>query len=495
MWENLLDVNIKDFSLIPQKTGIYKFYDQDKKVLYIGKALNLRTRVSSYFKSKHSDRPHVIAMLPLIKKIGIIEVDNEIESLILESALVKKYQPKFNVELKDDKSFAWIYIALNEEFPRVEIIRSIKKDEYRKGKLFGPYPKGNSVKSIFNYIRKLYPFCTCKNPQKPCLYYHLNLCPAPYHGKISRGDYMENINNIVKFLRGGKKNIIRDLDKKMRLLADEEKFEEASVLRDKIKDLEYISQKISFSPFISEDEYMDTRYEKIRKLLDDLKNKLQIKKLHRIECYDISNIQGKFAYGAMSVAVDGRLKKGDYRVFKISEDKIDDPAMLRDVVKRRLEHMEKDMEDSSLFSKPELILIDGGKGQLSALNDLIPQDIKMLGISKGKHLKRKKMKAKEEFWVFERGNYRKINVEYPFILSYLRDEAHRFGLKHYRKNIGRYSKASVLDRIEGIGVKRRKLLLKKLKSVDNIKTATVGDLNSVLKNKAIAQKVYDYFQN
>jgi excinuclease ABC subunit C len=495
MWENLLDIEKKDFTFLPRKTGIYKFYDESGKVLYVGKALNLKARITSYFKDSHYDRPHIIAMIPLIKKVGIIEVDNEIESLILESALVKKYQPKFNVELKDDKSFSWIYISMNEKFPSVKIVRSIKKGDYQEGRLFGPYPKGNSIKSIFNYVRKLYPFCTCKNPKTPCLYYHLNLCPAPYHGKISHVDYMENINSIIKFLEGRKKNIIRDLDKKMKSLAKGKEFEEAGVLRDKIKDLEYISQKIGFSPFVSEDEYMITRYEKIRNSLENLKNKLGSKKLRRIECYDISNIQGKFAYGAMSVAVDGQLKKDDYRVFKISQDKIDDPAMLRDVVKRRLEHLGNNLYDSSLFSKPDLILIDGGKGQLSVLHDLIPKDIKMLGISKGKHLKKKKKKAKEEFWILEEGKYRKINIEYPFLLAYLRDEAHRFGLKHYRKNIGKYSKTSALDRIEGIGSKRRKLLLREFKNIENIKTATIEDLNLVLKNKTVAKRVYDHFQN
>ncbi len=461
---------------IPQKGGVYKFLDDKKEILYIGKALNLKTRVSSYFTSTHSDRPHIIKMLQYIKDVETITTENEIESLILESALIKKYRPKFNVLAKDDKSFSWIYISTQDEFPRVKIVRSIKKDEIKKGKLFGPYPKGNATKRLFNYIRKIYPFCTCTNPKEPCLYYHLNLCPAPFQGKISKEDYRKNINGIINFLSGRKKNIVSSLKKEMEVYAKTKDFEKAAILRDKINDLEYISQKISVSPFEAEDEYFASK-------LTSLKEELFLKKLSRIECFDISNIQGQFAFGAMSVAIDGRLDNSEYRIFKIREtNKPDDPKMLFEVLYRRI----KKYTD---LDKPDLILIDGGISQLSVLKNIIPKDIKVIAISKGKRMKRKNVKQVDEFWTYDSDEYKNIKIKSIKLLVELRDEAHRFGIKYHRKSRAKYAKASVLDKIEGIGEKRKKALIKKFGSIENIKKASVSELNEVVKNKNLSGRI------
>jgi excinuclease ABC subunit C len=464
----------KQLENTPRKTGIYKFFDQKNNILYIGKALNLKARVSSYFRDEHHDRPQIIKMIPLITKIETIVTENEVESMILESALIKKYKPKFNVEFKDDKSFAWIHISTYDKFPKVKIVRSIKKGEFEKGKLFGPYPKGKPVKRVFDYIRKLYPFCTCKNPKDLCLYYHLNLCPGPYHGKISQEHYRENINNIVKFLSGKKRNLVTKLKKEMQDYAKKHDFEKAANLRDKVEDLEYLSQKISISPFESEQEYLNSRYEKIRNSLITLSKQLGISNLKRIECFDISNIQGKFAYGAMSVAINGRLAPEEYRIFKIKElQEANDPGMLKEVLSRRLKH----------GRKPNLILIDGGIPQLSALKDLIPKGIKLMGISK------EKKNQSDNFWFLNGVIIKKMKVDYPFLLVELRDEAHRFGVKYYRKSIGKYMKTSTLDSIEGIGPRRRKALIKHFGSVEKIKSASFDELYSVLKNKTVVKKI------
>ncbi|MCA9375029.1 GIY-YIG nuclease family protein, partial [Candidatus Dojkabacteria bacterium] len=191
--------------LIPRRTGVYKFYDQNGELLYIGKALNLNSRVTSYFRQDHTDRPHIIPMIPKIYNIEYIETENEVEALVLESALVHKQQPKYNVMLKDDKSYAWIYISTHEKVPRIEIVRSIDPKSFKNGRLFGPYPSGRAVLQVFRYIRKLYPFCTCKNPKEPCLYYHMGLCPGPHFDYISHEEYMKNIGEIIKFLQGKKK--------------------------------------------------------------------------------------------------------------------------------------------------------------------------------------------------------------------------------------------------------------------------------------------------
>ncbi len=459
---------------VPRKSGIYKFLDEDGNVLYIGKALNLKSRVSSYFRSDHKDRPYLFKMIPLINKIETIVTENEVESTILESALIKKYKPKFNIEFKDDKSFAWIHISTYEKYPKIKIIRSIKKGDFEKGRVFGPYPKGKAIKSVFDYIRKLYPFCTCKNPRELCLYYHLNLCPGPYHGKISEEDYKDNINNIIKFLSGKKRNLVTKLKKEMNYYAQEENFEQAAKLRDKIDDLEYLSQEISVSPFHSEDEYFASRYKKIRDSLLMLSKKLKIPSLSRIECFDISNIQGKFAYGAMSVAINGRLVPKEYRIFKIKELKEpNDPGMLKEVLFRRLKR----------GKKPELILIDGGVSQLSALSNLVPEDIKVMGISKVKK------NRGDNFWILDSGKVKPVKVDYPFLLVELRDEAHRFGLKYHRKSMLKYMKTSSLDKIEGVGPKRRKALLEKFGSLDKIKKASFKEINDVVKNREVAKKI------
>lgn len=461
---------------IPTKTGVYKFYDENGKILYIGKALNLKARVSSYFKNNHYDRPQIIKMIPLIHDIKTITTENEVESVVLESALIKKYKPKFNVEQKDDKSFAWIHISTYDEFPKVKIVRSIRKKDFEEGRIFGPYPKGKAVKRIFDYIRKLYPFCTCNNPQKPCLYYHLDLCPAPYHGKISKEEYRENIDNIIKFLSGKRKKILKNLKNQMKDYALEQDFEKAANLRDKIEDLEYLSQKIAVSPFETEQDYLKNRYEKIKNSLTTLSKQLGVENLRRIECFDISNIQGKFAYGAMSVAVNGRLSNEEYRIFKIKDyHQSNDVGMIYEVISRRLKRGEL----------PDLILLDGGVGQLSGVKDLIPEGVKLMGISKIKG----KSKKKDKFWFLDGNEIKTINVSYPYLLVELRDEAHRFGVKYYRKSIGKYMKASVLDSIDGIGPKRRKALLNRFGSVSGVKKASFEELNEVLKNKKLVEKI------
>jgi excinuclease ABC subunit C len=479
---------------IPVKTGIYKFYDNKKNVLYVGKALNLRARVNSYFRETHVDRPHILKMLPLIDDVETIVTENEVESLILESALIKKYKPKFNVELKDDKSFSWIYISTHEKFPKVKIVRSLKKGELKKGKLFGPYPKGKPIKRIFEYVRKLYPFCTCNNPKKACLYVHLGLCPNPYHGSISESAYMENINNVMKFLNGKKKNIVNQLKKEMQEYAQKKDFEKAAILRDKVNDLEYLSQKIYISPFESEIEYMQSKYEKANKLIKILENKLGLKKLQRIECFDISNIKGDFAYGSMSVAIEGRLKNEDYRIFKIrGEKQSDDTAMLSEVISRRIKNIGVNESDKSLFNKPDLIVLDGGIAQLSVIQKLLNGSIKLLAVSKGKRLKRAGGKQKDEFWVVVDSKLKKVSLPSPIIITELRDEAHRFALKHHRISRAKSAQLSELDEISGVGKKRRKMLLEYFGDVQNIKKASQEDLYKALKNKCVAKKVYIHF--
>ena len=478
----------RKLEVLPDSSGIYKFIDKNGKILYIGKAINLKKRVSSYFNTELYDRPRVRQMVPLIHDIETIETNNEIEALILESALIKKYLPLFNTDLKDDKSYAWIYINTYEEFPTVKIVRTFKKGEFKKGKLFGPYPSGYAIKRVYTYLRKLYPFCTCKN--KDCassLYYHIGLCPGPYAGAISKEKYQENITNIIKFLSGRQQNHIKRLEREMKEYSKKEEFEKASQLRDRIKDLKYIGQDISFTYYDDTETYESKRVKARKSSFKYLAIELDITDLKRIECFDISNIQGKNAYGSMVVAEDGKIERSKYRIFKIKgEETPNDFKMLKEVLTRRF----KGSEDL-----PQLILIDGGKGQLSSVRDIIPESIFVMGISKGKYLKRQGKKLIDEFWITKNGEILRIDIDSPELLIDLRNEAHRFAITHYRKSSIRESKISGLDRVVGIGTKRKKELIKSFGSVENIKKKSFDELYAVIKNERVVKELLKYFSN
>ncbi|MDD4382139.1 MAG: GIY-YIG nuclease family protein [Candidatus Dojkabacteria bacterium] len=412
---------------ILNKPGIYKFLNKEGDILYIGKAQNLKQRVSSYFKGNLEDRPWIRKMMPLVKDIQTIETDNEIEALVLESALIKKYKPKYNLALKDDKSYAWIYISKKEKFPTVKIVRTLKEGEYNKRNLFGPYPKGYTVRKVYSYLRKLYPFCTCKEGGKRnCIYFDIGLCPGPYQGNISKEGYMKNIKEIRKFLSGKKSGHIEQLEKEMKLYSDSREYEKAKILRDRINDLKYIGQRREYDFFETEEEYITKRKKLLKDSFKKLSIELSIPSLKRIECYDISNIQGKLAYGSMVVVEDGIINSNEYRIFRIKTiNKPNDPEMLHEVLERRF-------KNKKMNKYPELVLIDGGKGQLSMIKNVIPNNILILGISKGKHIKKIGGKPTDKFWAFVEDEIKQVKIRNIKILVALRDEAHRFAIKYHR---------------------------------------------------------------
>lgn len=475
---------------LPNTPGIYKFLNNNGEILYIGKAISLSKRVNSYFKDDLDQRPRIRQMMPLVTDLEVVETNNEIEALVLESALIKEHKPLYNTDLKDDKSYAWIYISTTDKFPTVKIVRSIKKGEYKRGELFGPYPSGYAVKRVFNYLRKIYPFCTkCKPNESPSLYYHLGLCPGPYHGGITEEKYRENINGIIDFLKGKQKDHIKRLEVEMKEQAKLENYEKAAQLRDRIEDLRYIGEKISFTYYDKAEDYKSRRTKARNKSFNQLEMDLGIKNLKRIECYDISNMQGKHAYGSMVVAKDGRLLRSDYRIFKIkTKDTPDDPAMLKEVLERRLGNINKNVDDS-LNIKPDIILIDGGKSQLGVIKKYFPKDILLLGISKGKRLKRAGRREIDEYWIVKNNETYSVDITSPEILIDLRDEAHRFAITHYRKRAIKQSKKSVLDNIPGVGSVTKKKLIKKYQSVQNIKKATEEELNEIVKNKTTVKNI------
>ncbi len=475
---------------LPNSTGIYKFLDKDGNYLYVGKAINLKSRVSSYFRDMHFDRPRIHQMIPLIDDIQIQETNNEIEALVLESALVREIQPPYNSALKDDKSYAWIYITTRDEFPTVKIVRSFKKGEYKRGRMFGPYPSGYTVQRVYRYLRRIYPFCTCKNKDcKSSLDFHIGLCPGPYANAITKEEYRENINNIIKFLNGKQANHIRRLEKEMKEYSNNQNFEKAAQLRDRIHDLKYVGESIEFTYYDDISSYRSRREESRRKSFKYLELELGIKDLHRIECYDISNIQGKNAYGSMVVAVNGELKRSDYRIFKIKgQDTPNDPVMLKEVLDRRFKSVSEEI-DKSLSSKPDIVLIDGAVTQLSVIRDSIPHGITIMGISKGKHIKRAGGMKRDEFWIVTEDGVLESNLQSPEILIDLRNEAHRFAISHYRRKSIKESKRSLLDSIPGVGEKRKKLLKKNYPNIEDLKNAPLDSIVSIIKNREVARKI------
>jgi len=472
----------KKLETLPDLPGVYKFLNDKNEILYVGKALSLRKRISSYFKTDISQRPRIVQMMPLVRDIQVIETNNEIEALILESALIKKHTPYFNTDLKDDKSYAWIYINTKDEIPTVRIVRSLNKGEYSKGKLFGPYPSGLSVKRVYSYLRKLYPFCTCKN--KDCassLYFHIGLCPGPYAGAITKKEYRKNINNIIKFLAGKQQNHIKRIEREMKAYSKEEEFEKAKQLRDRINDLKYIGQDIDFTYYDDTESYESKRTKARKSSFNTLAIDLGISNLERIECFDISNMQGKHAYGSMVVATNGELNRSEYRIFKVkSINTPNDFEMLREVLHRRFKYTE---------NLPQLVLIDGGKGQLNAVRDFVPLNIVLMGISKGKHLKRQGKRLQDEYWISNGKDILQFDIDSPEILIDLRNEAHRFAITHYRKESIKQSRSSQLDKIEGVGVKRRKELIKRFGDIQSIKKATLEEINQVVRNSKVAKEI------
>lgn len=393
--------------------GVYLFKDQKGKVLYVGKAANLKQRINSYFSKDLLPRQRLL--MEQAKSIKTIEVDSEVEALILEANLIKKYLPDFNVQLKDDKDYLYLKIV-NEKFPRVLLAR--KKNLNDAKIFFGPFPSATSLRSTLKTLRKIFPFRTCRvNQGKACFYHHLGLCPGVCLGKISEKDYLTNIRKLKLFYSGNKSKLINALEKEMWAASKAEEFEKAETIRKKIESINYITR-----PMRRVDEYLEAssvkeiREEEITTLAKVLRLNNY---LSRIECYDISNFQGSSAVGSMVVFSDGTADKGQYRRFKIKDwNTPNDPAMMGEVIRRRLKND---------WPLPDLIIVDGGKTQLnSARAELAKQNVKIpiMGLAK----------RNEEIHT-ETGELIRLPKNSPaiYLITRIRDEAHRFAITYYRK--------------------------------------------------------------
>lgn len=589
-------IDSEKISHFPSSPGVYIMKDTGETVLYVGKARDLRKRIRSYFAASGDSRYQIRFLMARVADIQFIVTDTEKEALILENTLIKQYRPKYNFNLRDDKTYFSLRMDMSSEFPRLTIIRKVSRDGAR---YFGPYSSATDARAVLKHLYKLfplrhYPMETCKRRPRPCLFYQLRQCSAPCHGKISRKDYLALAEGAALFLEGKNREIVRIFQDRMQEAAADERYEEAARFRDLIRSIQvtvekqkmviqggdadiiglyreeeqlhlallYIrggsltgSRNYSFTWEMDDSEgissFLNEYYNQdifipeevvlplsipdpqpLEELLTELRGKrvslsvpqrgkklelvklaaknaetaaaekkkmvasadavlstlqerLHLRRLPRcIECYDISNIQGQLAVGSKVAFVDGIADKGNYRRYRIREvGQSDDFAMMREMLSRRFK------PGMATEDYPDLIIVDGGIGQLNVLTHVL-EDLKIEGIDAAglaKSRVEKEMTAAEisrsdeRVFLPNRKNpvVLRQNSAPLLLLARIRDEAHRFAIGYHKKLRGKDLLGSQLDAIEGVGKKRKKELLQHFGSLRNLKGARLEDLSQV----------------
>lgn len=424
---------------IPKDPGCYLFEDRTGKIIYIGKAVNLKNRVSQYFRKSEKQSLKTQKLIENIFSVDFIKCDSDIDALIEEARLIKKYNPKYNVLLRDDKNHFFVGIT-KEIYPRIFITHQpsslVKFSNLPAGRqvsnvkcdFIGPFTDGFALKQTLKILRNIFPYRHCvKMPRKPCLQYHLNRCLAPcintaIETPVSLNQKMKNnAKEMVKILVGKKQNVLKKLEKEMKNFAEKENFERANELKKKIESLRKIfAHKNSLENF--KRIKRKTNWGEIEKYIQ---NMLDIKdRISRVECYDISNISGKNAVGSMVVFKDGIPYKKEYRKFniKFSGDEPNDPKMMQEILERRIRHIE--------WSTPDLIIVDGGITQLNAARKAVGEKYPILSIAK----------RNEDIYLAVRPPSRSLPIptadmpsEVKYFFQQIRDEAHRFAITFHRQ--------------------------------------------------------------
>ena len=386
---------------LPDTPGVYFFKNVHGFILYIGKATSLRDRVRSYFSSDilTTRGPLIKQMLELATRVDYKKTDSVLEALLLEAELIKKYKPKYNTDLKDDKS--WNYVVVTkEEFPRVLLARERLLQMENYAYFFGPFPHGGQLKEAMRIARKIFPFRDSCSPYsgKPCFNAQIGLCPGVCSGNITKKEYARRIRNIVLFFQGKKKSLLVKLEKEMKTFAKKEEFEKATEIKKTIFTLSHI-QDISLL--------------KSSSLLE-----VQPPSGFRIECYDVAHIGGEFSVGASVVVEDGEIKKSEYRKFKIRGDEgINDTAHLREILLRRLEHPE--------WRFPNIIVVDGSVAQKNTVEKVLEKygyHVPVLGVVKDEHHRPQKIIGDQTL---------ALRYEKEILLG--NSEAHRFAITYHKK--------------------------------------------------------------
>jgi len=425
-----LKEKIKD---IPETPGIYQFKDKDGVIIYIGKAKNLKNRVTSYF--SNNLLPKTAQMVSSATDITFIKVMSEFEALLLEANLIKKYKPKYNIALKDDKSP--LYIGITKDiYPRIITFRKTELTDLKLKTYFGPYLTGNSTKQILRRIRKIFPFSTHLPTTKICIYKQLGLCdPCPSEiektqdinqKKELRKKYLRNVLNVKNLLMGKLGKVGEDLEKEIKEASKNERFEEAGELSRQLNLLKKVSVQTDFeigeyltNPNLTED-IREMEITELQKVLSNYFSNLS--KPIRIECFDIAHLAGSYPTASMVTFVDGEAEKKFYRHFKIYQTKKrSDVDSMREVIKRRIKHL-------SDWGRPDLIVIDGGKPQLSKVHDLLEaENLPFIGLAK----------RLETIVILTNDGFTEVRAEgnYLHLLQRIRDEAHRFARRLHHKQI------------------------------------------------------------
>ena len=600
----MTDLVAEKLKLLPDSPGVYLMKDARGKIIYVGKAIVLKNRVRQYFQSSRNQAPKVRAMVSHVVDFETIMTANEVESLILEANLIKKHRPRYNIRLKDDKSYPYVKVTVQEEYPRVFITRRVLRDGAR---YFGPYTNVTALRDSLKLLKRLFPLRTCRTmPDRTCLEFHIKRCLAPCVGKVTEEDYRAMIRAVLLFLEGRTDDVERELEHRMALAAEAYHFETAARLRDQLSAVRKAAERqnivtgagdqdaigmarsaagvcvqiffirggkmIGREHFLlrgSEEEsdvdilraFLEQYYnqatfvprevllpcaidaagqeiierwlaqkkgggkvalltpqrgtkrdivvmatgnaekfladEETRRSLADeqtlgaveeLGRYLGLKKPpHRMECFDISHNQGQETVASMVVFEGGMPKKSDYRRFKIksAEGKPDDFLSMREVTTRRYVGLPEE-------ELPDLIIIDGGKGQLSSALEIIRgaaghKDVPVVGLAKQFEL------------VFTEGNSEPVELPRRspslYLIQRIRDEAHRFAITFHRKLRGKRNLVSVLDHIVGVGPKRRQALWEHFGTLDKIKAASVDELASVPgMNRPSAEAVVHFFE-
>lgn len=592
-----MPVNKNIIKNIPDKPGAYLFKNQKNQVLYIGKAKNLKKRISSYFQKTNTLAQDKQKMINLSSSLDYIITRNEVEALLLESNLIKQHRPKYNIILKDDKNYKYIKIDYQDDFPKIYSVRKIEKGP---AQYFGPFTDGYAINQTLDLLQKIFRYRDCakdlnkKFKQRACLKFHIKRCLAPCIGKVSIKEYNQTIHNCELFLKGKQKQVIKDLEQQMHKYSLNKNFEQAAIIRDRLNDVKKIIKKqivistkqenedyISLfkptsetaiinlfivregkligkknfslkinpkninseilSSFIKQyyhppgdhpqgskqntdkpqelilpekiiDQDLINSWLKIKIIIPKIGKKKQLLDLgiknaqeyykrkpisiindksiilkniqlklnllslpHRIECYDISNIQGKQAVGSMAVFVNGLPDKKEYRKFKIKTIfKANDIAMIQEVLNRRIHNN---------WPEPDLIIIDGGKPQLNAAQKILSEhnwSTPIIALAK----------KFEKIYTFQNSKPIQLPKDSKelHLLQQIRDEAHRFAISYHKKLRAKTSLKSALDSIKGLGPKSKQALLIKFNSLDNIKKASEQKLAKIV-NKKIVQQI------
>lgn len=407
---------------LPKAPGVYLFKDAEARVIYVGKAGNLRSRVASYFHSKAAD-PKTVALISSVRGIEHIEADSDVEALLLESRLIKEYRPKYNSDLKDDKSYPLIAIS-REPFPRVTITR----DRGRDSRYIGPFVSAGELKLAFPLLQRIFKFRTCNfhiNPERkgrrrPCLLYYIERCSGPCAGRVSQSAYQAQVRRFTKFLRGGKKELLEKLTREMRQAAGKMDFEYAATLRDEIDAMSHVHHLAQMES-LRQELILPDAGEGLRQL----KRVLGLKRLPRlIDGIDVAAISGKEAVGSAVVFADGEPHKASYRHYRVKSARtLDDPAMIGEIVLRRFRRKVRDHAPM-----PVILLVDGGQTQLRAAREALEAAGAKDKVGTVISL------AKREEKIFRAGGPPLVLQRTSpalKVLQHVRDEAHRFAQRYH----------------------------------------------------------------